>query len=183
MPRDAVGHDTRLVWRLFSPSARQLKCQMQTHPGRFELVIADDRGQQIIRTSFDELASLHRKASDLRQALEARGYVPFGYDRPTETRIGMPSEARAAFCGLIECAELLSLDKRGVSSALREAATTGLVAVGLQDIQMTRDAISTSRAALSRAADRRAGSGALLDSCEALLARVESTLPLAVTGH
>ena len=120
---------------------------------------------------------MHQKAVEMRDALEARGYVRAGYAGDVGTRTGNPSEGRAAFCGLIECAVILSLDKRDVGPALRDAATLGLAALSLQDVQMTKDAIALSRQVLDRARGRRASDEALIQSCDALLERVEASLP------
>ena len=53
--RDAASRasagDSRLVWRLFSPTGRQLRCEMRRHGERFELFIADDRDEPIVRTT------------------------------------------------------------------------------------------------------------------------------------
>lgn len=168
--------DARLVWRLRSPSARQLTCKMRRTSDRLELFITDDDDRPLIGTSFEKLTELHQKAAQLRGALEVRGYVPAGSGR-ADAPMRVDSEARTAFRGLIECAELLSLDQRDAGAALRDAATMGLVAVGLNDPQTTKDAIARAKDALVRARGRRATDEALLRSCDALLEQVEWSLP------
>jgi hypothetical protein len=183
-PRDAAGHDVRVVWRLFSPSARMLSCELRRIDGRFQLIVAAGT-QEIVTSDAPELEPLHAKAAEWRTALEAHGYVPADDIRGTASaRCSLPSEGRTAFRSLVECAELLSTEDRDAAHALRHHATTGLVAIGLQDAGMTCDAIALSRLALQRVNAGSADVQPLLHACETLLARIEATLaPPAEPGN
>jgi hypothetical protein len=163
--------DARLVWRLFSPTSRQVSCQVRRVNGHFVLAVADEQ-QEIVTAQALELELLHAKAAAWRNALEARGYVPDG--RSVSGPRTPSSEPRAAFRGLIESAELLGLTDREAAVALRDCAMTGLVGIGLHDAAMIRDAIAQSRQALSQVS--RTGIEPLLNSCETLLSRVEVIL-------
>ena len=172
-PRDAVGHDARLVWRLFSPSARLLSCRLRKVDGHFELIVASGE-EEIVTSAAEGLESLHAKASMWRASLEAHGYLPAETEeRRRSSRANPPSEPRAAFRSLLECAELLSLADPNAARELRQHITTGLVAVGLQDSTMTHDVIGMMRETLGRVTTTGHDIEPLLQSCEALLARVE----------
>lgn len=175
-PSGAVGHDARLVWRLFSPSARLLSCRLRKVDGHFELIVANG-DEPIVTSAAKELEPLHAQASLWRASLEAHGYLPAdGGDRRAVSRANPPSEPRAAFRSLLECAELLSLADPGAARELRQHITTGLVAIGLQDSTMTRDVIGMMRETLGRVTATGGDIGPLLRSCEALLGRIEQSL-------
>jgi hypothetical protein len=174
--RNAAGEHARIVWRLFSPSARVLSCQLRKVDGHFELIVENGH-EEIVTAAALELEALHAKAAEWRVSLESYGYVPAAGAQQTHAHAPHNGEPRTAFRGVIECAEALSVVEPQVASELRQHATTGLVAVGLQDDDMTRDAIALSREALARVKAESVNLDPLLKSCEALLARVEETLP------
>jgi hypothetical protein len=175
-PRETAGNDARLVWRLFSPSARLLSCRVRKAGERFELLVCNG-DDEIVTATDHSLEPLHEKASMWRASLEAHGYLPAdGGDRRGVSRANPPSEPRAALRSLLECAELLSLADSNAARELRQHITTGLVAVGLQDTTMTRDVIGMMRDTLARVSATGSDLGPLLRSCEALIARIESTL-------
>lgn len=175
-PAGAVGHDARLVWRLFSPSARLLSCRVRKAGERFELLVCNG-DEEIVTASDHALEPLHEKASLWRASLEAHGYLPAdGGDRRAASRANPPSEPRAAFRSLLECAELLSLADPKAARELRQHITTGLVAIGLQDSTMTSDVIGMMRETLARVTATGGDIGPLLRSCEALLGRIEQSL-------
>ena len=172
----ADGEHARIVWRLFSPSARVLSCQLRKIDGHFELVVENGH-EEIVTAAALELETLHAKAAEWRVSLESYGYVPAGGAQPTHAKAAGSGESRAAFRGVIECAETIALEDTQIASELCQHATTGLVAIGLQDSSMTREAVGLSRQALARVAAAGAYMDPLLKSCEALLARIEETLP------
>jgi hypothetical protein len=153
-----------------------LSCELRRTDGHFELVVAAGT-QPIVTTAAPELAVLHAKAAEWRTALEAHGYVPASDVRGTAaSRCNPPGEQRTAFRSLVECAELLADYERDIAQELRQHATTGLVAVGLRDPDMTREAIALARGTLSRLATAAADVQPLLHACETLLSRIETAL-------
>jgi hypothetical protein len=174
--RSAGGEHARIVWRLFSPSARVLSCQLRKIDGHFELVVENGH-EEIVTAAALELEALHAKAAEWRVSLESFGYVPAPSGRSGHVTARDDGEPRAAFRGVIECADALSIEEPQVAAELRQHATTGLAALGLRNAGMTHDAIALSRQALARVKPGNVNLDPLLKSCEALLARIEETLP------
>ena len=166
----------RLVWRLFSPSFRQVSCALTRQQRAFVLTVED--GDQVLTSCVgSELETLHAKAAEWRALLEARGYIPVGAARASDPRPAeRRGEARTALIGLVECAAVLELQHPAIARRIRDRATEGLVAVGLRDHALMAEAIAACRNLVAEvsAADSEA---ALLASSMALLDRAESTLP------
>ena len=183
-PGTASDGSLRLVWRLFSPSFRQVSCAVTRSDERFTLTVqAED--QVLTACEGAELADLHAKAAEWRTLLEARGYVPVTAVRVSEPRPALErrgealerrGEARTAFIGLIECAALLELQHAAAARQIRDRATEGLVAVGLRNPGLMSEAIQNARRAVSGIAPAESEK-ALLSSCLALLDRAQATLP------
>lgn len=166
---------SRMVWQLFSPSFRLIVCSVWRTPSGFALRVTC--GDDVLAScEAATLESLHDRAAEWRMQLESHGYmasasVPASARRPA----ARPSEARAAFIGLIECASLLGLRQPDAGRELRDRATEALVALGLSDNDLLTTSMDAARCVLARASAGDADCD-LIRSANVLLDRVEGQL-------
>lgn len=160
-----------MEWRLFSPSAKPLSCEIEQASDGFVLRVTRD-GALLFTAQAPEAAPLRERAQAWRTSLESNGYSPFpaGRARPD----GRPSELRAALRGLVECSAVLEMHDPAAARDLRDRATQGLAALALCDHGALREAIEGSRAALARMPGTTAGARDLIASAHALLDRIEA---------
>jgi hypothetical protein len=160
-----------MEWRLFSPSARPLACEIQPAAEGFILRVTRD-GDLLFTAQAADAAPLRERAKAWRETLEASGYspVPAGPGNPG----GRPSEVRSALRGLIECAAVLQVQDPSAARELRDRATEALAALALRDFQTLIEAVAAARLALTRTALGTPGANDLIASCHALLDRIES---------
>jgi hypothetical protein len=160
-----------MEWRLFSPSATPLTCEIHQEAEGFVLQVSRN-GALLFKAHAPEPGPLRERAAAWRDNLEANGYTSTTPGRSLPG--GRPSELRAALRGLIECASVLEMHDRPAARELRDHATAGLAAVSLRDTATLAGAAAAARAALSRMPAAASGASDLIASCHALLDRVEA---------
>lgn len=160
-----------MEWRLFSPSAKQLSCEIDKTPDGYVLRVTREGGVLFTAHAGDP-EPLRARAAAWRDSLEANGYSqrPSGPSLPG----GRPSELRSAFVGLIECASMVELHDAAAARALRHHATSGLAAASLGDTATLAHVVTALREALSRI-EAPAQIADLVASCHALLDRIEAS--------
>lgn len=160
-----------MEWRLFSPSAKPLACDIQQAPDGFVLRVTRD-GALLFTAHAPDPGPLRARANAWRETLESSGYTPApaGLSLPG----GRPSEIRSALRGLIECAGVLEMHDAAPARELRDQATAALAALALSDAITLRSAIAGAREALSGLTGVTHGSTDLIASCHALIDRIEA---------
>lgn len=166
----------RPIWRLFSPSASIVCCEVDKAVDGFEMRV--QRDEEIMFTCHaQDLEKLHLLAAGWRVQLESNGYAPVAGIAATASPSRRRScEMRTAFIGLVQCAELLESSDANRARALRDHATAGLVAVALRDSATTRETISAARQTLDGIRSEERTVQVLLKSCHALVDRLEGSV-------
>ncbi|MBA3948706.1 MAG: hypothetical protein H0X44_02025 [Acidobacteria bacterium] len=159
-----------MEWRLFSPSAKPLSCEIRETAGGYVLRVS--RGGALLFTArAPDTGPLRARAAAWRESLEASGYTPVAPIHSIPG--GRSSELRSALRGLIECASVLAMHDAAAARVLRDHATTGLAAVSLRDAATLTGAIAGARAALSRMTGATSGANDFIASCHALIDRID----------
>lgn len=167
-----------MEWRLFSPSAKPLACEIQQVPDGFILRVTRD-GALLFTAHAPEPGPLRERATAWRETLESSGYTTAPAERGLPG--GRPSEVRSALRGLVECASVLEIHDAKPARELRDHATAGLVALALRDSATLKGAVAGARDALSRISVVTAGATDLISSCHALIGRIEAAPEYAAT--
>lgn len=161
-----------MEWRLFSPSAKPLACEIQQAAGVFVLRVTRD-GVLLFTEQATALGPLRERAQAWRETLEATGYTQVRASHALPG--GRPSELRSALRGVIECAAVLQAHDSPTARELRDRATEALAALALRDSETLTGAVAAARDALSRMAGSDPVASDLIASCHALLDRIEAT--------
>lgn len=160
-----------MEWRLFSPSAKPLSCEIHEEAEGFVLRVSRD-GALLFTAHAPEPGPLRARAAAWRETLEASGYTPIAAGRSLPG--GRPSELRSALRGLIDCAAELQMHDGPAARELRDHATAALASLALRDRETLTGAVAAARAALSRMSAGTPGPNDLIASCHALLDRIEA---------
>lgn len=160
-----------MEWRLFSPTAKPLTCEILDTPVGCALRVVRD-GAILFTAHAPGPEPLRARAAAWRENLERSGYSlrpPAG--SPSG---GPPSEIRSALVGVIECATVLELHDRGAARALRNQATSGLAAAALGDAAGLAAVVASLRATLSEVDLPSPPIRDLVASCQSLIDRIEA---------